>query len=391
VSTLFISELFPPRVGGTCRWYWELFRRLPRDKYLLAIGEHPDQAIFDRGHDLRIQRLPLDLAGRGLIRPSDLRQYGRALLALRRLAHQANVSRVIAARPHPEGWLALGLKLSLGLPYRTFALGEEVKLLPRGSAGTMASGQLRWMTGLALRSAERVIAASSSTAAILRDEWQLGADRIRVLLPGVDTCRFVPAKPDPDVRAGLGWQDRRVVLTVARLESPKGHDQLLRALPRIRAAIPDILYAVVGDGSQRSALEQLANDLGVAHQVRFYGELADERLLRCYQQCDLFVLPSRQIGLEVEGFGLVLLEAQACARAVLAGASGGTTEALQHGSTGLIVPCDTPDALAVLLPELLLDEARRSTMGRAGRRWVLDQFDFASRASATQELLEATI
>ena len=391
MTTLFVSELFPPHVGGTCRWYWELFRRLPRDRYVLAVGEHPDQATFDRGHDLRLRRLPLDLAGRGLLPPEELRHYGRALLGLRRLIRQTGVSRLVAARPHPEGWLALIIKRWLGLPYRTFVHGEEVKLRPRGAVGTMASRQLRLMTGAALRGAEQTIAASASTAAILRDEWRLPGDRIRVLLPGVDTQRFVPAERDPVIRATLGWHDRPVVLTVARLERLKGHDQLLRAIPRIRAAVPNLLYAIVGAGSQRPTLERLAADLGVAEQVRFHGQLDDERLLPCYQQCDLFVLPSRQVGLAVEGFGLVLLEAQASGIAVVAGATGGTAEALQPSTSGLIVPCETPDALAALLPELLRDEARRSAMGRAGRRWMVEQFDFASRAAEAHDLFEARL
>ena len=148
------------------------------------------------------------------------------------------------------------------------------------------------------------------------------------------------------MRARLGWGERRVVLTVGRLQKRKGHDMMIRALPAIRRAVPDVLYAIVGDGEERAALEQLAEQEGVRQSVQFLGEVDDETLVRCYQQCDLFALPNRQVGGDIEGFGMVLLEAQACGRPVLAGASGGTAETMRVPETGRVVPCDRPQELA---------------------------------------------
>jgi glycosyltransferase involved in cell wall biosynthesis len=155
------------------------------------------------------------------------------------------------------------------------------------------------------------------------------------------------------IRDGLGWGDRPVILTVGRLQKRKGHDQLILALPKIRQAIPDVLYSIVGEGEERSSLESLVAREGLGDHVQFVGHPNDEELVRCYQQCDLFVLPNRQVAKDIEGFGMVLLEAQACGKPVVAGASGGTAETMRIPETGHVVPCDTPEHLADLVVKLL--------------------------------------
>jgi phosphatidylinositol alpha-1,6-mannosyltransferase len=110
--------------------------------------------------------------------------------------------------------------------------------------------------------------------------------------------------------------------------------------------------------------------------VQFLGAVDDAALIRCYQQCDLFVLPNRREGSDIEGFGMVLLEAQACGKAVVAGDSGGTAETMRVPETGRLISCDGPDELARLLPELLARPEELAQMGEAGRRWVAEQFDW---------------
>src|SRR5690606_26326033 len=156
---------------------------------------------------------------------------------------------------------------------------------------------------------------------------------------------------------------RPVILTVGRLQKRKGHDQMLRALPAIRAAVPDILYVIAGNGEERDALETLMESLGLQNHVQFCGEITDSELVDCYQQCDLFVLPNRQIGDDLEGFGMVLLEAQACGKPVVAGNSGGTLEAMFPEKTGRLVRCDSPDELSKAVIDLLRDPDRLRQMG----------------------------
>jgi phosphatidylinositol alpha-1,6-mannosyltransferase len=210
--------------------------------------------------------------------------------------------------------------------------------------------------------------------------------RIHVLHPGVDTKKFVAAPRNVQWRAQRGWLDRPVVLTVGRLQKRKGHDVMLRALAQIVRAVPDVLYAIVGDGDERASLGDLVDQLGLNRHVQFVGEVKDDELVSCYQQCDLFVLPNREVGGDIEGFGIVLLEAQSCGQAVVAGLSGGTAETMQVPETGRLVQCDSPDELARVVSELLNDPAQLVVMRARARQWMVRHFDWSARTREAAEL-----
>jgi phosphatidylinositol alpha-1,6-mannosyltransferase len=181
-----------------------------------------------------------------------------------------------------------------------------------------------------------------------------------------------------------------VILTVGALQKRKGQDMLIRALPAIRARCPDVLYAIVGEGWEQPYLDQLVAECRVEDLVQFRAVESDEALIECYQQCDLFVLPNRQVGWDFEGFGIVLLEAQACGKPVIAGRSGGTSEAVQPSLTGELVSCDEPDELADAVVELLENPDRRAAMGSCGREWVVRCFDWKLLADQAFDLFSAT-
>jgi phosphatidylinositol alpha-1,6-mannosyltransferase len=378
-TTLLLSEVFPPKTGGSGRWLWEVYRRLPRMPFLVAAGEHPQQSGFDSTHDLRVRRLPLTLASLGILRWSEQLAYGRAILPLRRLIRSWDVRMIHCGRCLPEGVMALVLRWLTGIRFGCYVHGEEMGL-------ARTSRELTWLTRRVVNRSEFFIANSKNTARILQEEWGVTAARIHVLHPGVDTTRFVPAARDAGVRAALGWGARPVVLTVGRLQKRKGQDQMILALRQIRKAIPDILYSIVGDGEERQALHDLVARERLGDHVQFLGEIGDDDLVRCYQQCDVFALPNRQVDKDFEGFGMVLLEAQACGRPVLAGASGGTAETMRVGETGWLVPCEDPEPLAAAIVELLADRERLDRMGEAGRQWVVDCFDWAALSAQAHEL-----
>lgn len=161
---------------------------------------------------------------------------------------------------------------------------------------------------------------------------------------------------------------------------------LIRSLPAIREQFPDVLYSIVGDGTQRELLEQLSVELGVKEHVQFRGETTDEELAACYRQCDLFALPNREIDGDIEGFGMVLLEAQASGRPVLAGDSGGTAETMKPNATGIVVDCTSPESLTDEILQLLADDLRREQMGRDARDWVVNRFDWSALAHQAADL-----
>jgi phosphatidylinositol alpha-1,6-mannosyltransferase len=359
MTALLLSENFPPVVGGSARWLWEIYRRVPRAQVSIAAGRCAGDRDFDRSHDLDVTRMPLSFAGVGALSLSGWRRYREARRTVRALATRAGAAAVHCARVLPEGWIAAGT----GLPFGVFAHGEEF-------ASYASSRELSWMARRVMKRAALFIANSCHTAALLEREWGVPAARLAVVSPGVDTARFAPAPRDDVARAALGWSDRPVVLTVGRLQRRKGHDRMIEAIALLCEQFPTLLYAIVGDGTERGDLEASVQRAGLSSHVRFYGVLDDAELLRAYQQCDLFVLPNRTDGNDFEGFGMVLLEAQACGRAVIAGDSGGTAEAVRAGETGVIVDCRRADTLAAAVAALLREPARREQMGAAGRQWT---------------------
>lgn len=391
MTTLLVSEIFPPKIGGSGRWFWELYSRLPRDAYAVAAGSDPDQERVDTATDLEIDRVPLTFPTR-FLRPSSLGGYWRAARSLAGSVSRRDVRWLHAARCLPEGLLAAAVARRCGIRYACFAHGEEVNLSndeprpPWYRRRVYESRELGWIVGVVLANAAYLIANSDNTASILTDRWGLPAERVHRVHPGVDTDRFTPAVADPAARDRLGWRDRRVLLTVGRLQRRKGHDVLIQSLPEIRRRVPDVLYAIVGGGEERDGLERLARQLEVADSVRFMGELDDAQVIDCYRQCDLFVLPNREISGDIEGFGLVLLEAQACGRPVVAGDSGGTRETMDPGRTGVLVACDHPGELIETLAELLLDRGRLDMMGEAGREWIERHFGWDASARQAAEV-----
>jgi phosphatidylinositol alpha-1,6-mannosyltransferase len=381
---LLLTEVFPPQVGGSGRFLWEVYRRLPSERVLVAAHTYPGHEAADRDYPLPVYRLPLALPSWGVCDFRGGRAFWSTLRQLRQLVRREGVTHIHSGKCLPEGLLAFALRHWKGMTYTCHVWGEEL-----GVAHT--SRELTWLTRRVLHGAKHVVACSTNSGQLLLEDWHLPAERLSVINPGVDLDCFTPAAPDPAARQRLGWQGRTVLLTVSRLDKRKGHDMLLRALPAIRQAVPDVLYAIVGHGTEWESLHRQVAEQGLGDWVQFLGQFAanDPPLLAaCYQHCDLFVHPNRQVGNDFEGFGMVLLEAQACGKPVLAGASGGTADTLRDGETGRLVRCEEPGPLAAAVIDLLSDRARLREMGKAARHWVVERFDWSVVSTQMADALQ---
>lgn len=216
------------------------------------------------------------------------------------------------------------------------------------------------------------------------------AARLEYLPPGVDTERF---RPDPAARAELrtryGLGERPVVVCLSRLVPRKGQDVLIKALPSIRRHIDGAALVVVGGGPYLDALRKLARDCGVAEHVTFTGGVRADELPAHHALADVFAMPcrTRGAGMDVEGLGIVFLEASATGVPVVAGLSGGAPETVQHNKTGLVVDGRSVDEVAEAVTGLLADRDRAAAMGAAGRTWVTSQWRWDTLAARLGELL----
>lgn len=369
MKAMLISEIFPPLHGGSGRWFWEVYTRLPRGDYIMAVGKHPNQEIFDKTHDLPIERINLSSTSWGIKSLKGLAFYFRCFWVLRTLIKKHQIKKLHCGRCLPEGFMAYLLKLFTGMPYLCYIHGEDIET-------AALSRELSWMVKRVLNNAEKLICNSHNTAGLVSSKWQTPSERIAVVHPGVDTNKFKPAPRSIEIREQLGWGDRPVILTVGRLQERKGHDMMIRAMPAIIEKMPSVLYAIIGNGDHKVFLNELVDRLGIQHSVSFMNEIDDQAMVKCYQQCDLFILPNRQVGNDIEGFGMVLVEAQACGKFVITGNSGGTAETLIQGETGVVVDCSTPENLAITVVELLSNLTRLEEGKEKARQHVENSFDW---------------
>ncbi|MFJ6066224.1 glycosyltransferase family 4 protein [Streptomyces tendae] len=215
------------------------------------------------------------------------------------------------------------------------------------------------------------------------------AARMVQLPPGVDEKTFHPASGGDEVRARLGLTERPVVVCVSRLVPRKGQDTLIRAMPRILAAEPDAVLLIVGGGPYERDLRRLAEETGVAASVHFTGAVPWSELPAHYGAGDVFAMPcrTRRGGLDVEGLGIVYLEASATGLPVVAGDSGGAPDAVLDGETGWVVRGEDPNESADRITTLLADPELRRRMGERGRTWVEEKWRWDLLAEHLKALL----
>jgi phosphatidylinositol alpha-1,6-mannosyltransferase len=209
------------------------------------------------------------------------------------------------------------------------------------------------------------------------------------LAPGVDARAFHPAVDGDPVRTRHGLGHRPVILCTARLVPRKGQDTLIRALPWVRRAVPDAVLLLVGDGPYAPALRRLAFDEGVLDSVVFAGGHPHHALPAFYAAADAFAMPcrTRKRGLEVEGLGIVYLEAAASGLPVVAGDSGGAPDTVREGETGHVVDGNSVAATADRLIRLLRDPALARAMGAKGRDWVRSEWSWDRSWAVLRDLL----
>ena len=337
-KTLLLTENFPPKEGGSGRWFWELYSRLPNDKVLIVANDTPQGREFDKTHELDIVRIELESTEWGLASTKGLGFYWETIRKVLKLVKEHGIEEVHCGRVIPEGVIARALKLLAGARYNCFVHGEDVE-----TAATSREHSL--LVKNVCKNASMLICNSENTANIVRKLGFDSGSKCEVLHPGVDTNRFEVAAPDTSFRQQMGWSGKRVLLTVGRLQRRKGQDFLIKSMPALLKEFPDLFYAVVGRGECYDELISLVDQHKLHDNVCVYPDMDDEALIKCYQQCDIFILPNRTIDNDIEGFGMVLVEAQVCGKPVIAGDSGGTRETMNIGKTGHIIDCSSTENL----------------------------------------------
>jgi phosphatidylinositol alpha-1,6-mannosyltransferase len=273
-----------------------------------------------------------------------------------------------------------------GIPYVVYAHGQEIVY---GST-SFKSGIDHVLKRLVLRQADAVIAISEYTRSRVL-EWGSQDTSVVTIPLGADPREFSAKRDLQEILEDERLRGHRIVLTVSRLVSRKGHEQVIRALPVVSKVIPNVVYVVVGDGPERERLESLARDLALSDRVIFTGEVDRSDLPSYYHACELFVLTSTTSTNQddFEGFGLAYLEASACGKPVVGGRGGGVPEAVRDGVTGLLVDSENVEQIADTLVKILSNHSLAQRLGENGRDWVEKSMNWSETAGRVQEILQA--
>jgi phosphatidylinositol alpha-1,6-mannosyltransferase len=359
---LMLTADFPPDVGGIQTYSHELARRLAARAaaFELMAPWRKGCEDVDRQSPFTVRRVrvPSDgLALSGIAAVSFAARRLRADVVFAThwsCAHAAGISRRLSGYPRHIGTAAHGREL-IGRPFARSAVAQRFYDALRRRA---------------LSRSDVLFPISRYTASLLET---FDVQRVSVVNNGVNAIEF-----QPDRASGAGFRARHglgsgpLLMTIGRLVERKGIDTVIAALPGLARDFPELGYAVVGGGPDRARLEALAREHGVAERVKFLGVLPAGELAHAYNACDIFVMPARSDGRDVEGFGLVFLEASACGKPVVGARSGGVPDAVIEGQTGYLVEPGSPPELAQRLGQLLESPALCAELGQGGRSHVVN-------------------
>lgn len=374
-TLIMLSSQFPPGVGGVATFAYQISHRLADDGYPVVVmvpdagASHADRKETSTN---RVKLIDVPFYNGRIRKPWWYLVYPLFLLAyvLRAWSVVRNNrnSAILAAYWFPDGFVAHLVTRIWGGRYHVVVHGLDILRV-------FDNRRKRGRLFRVLSRADTVICRSGFTSELV-EQIGIPLDRISKITDGIDPAEFYPSPEGESVRRRLGLEGRHVLFTLGRLVDRKGHSLVLRALPSILKEFPETMYVIGGDGPEKESLLQLSERLGVQDNVIFLGQVAPEELRAYYNACDIFVMPNH-VGRnpwDVEGFGIVFLEAAACGKPVVGGASGGAPDAILDGETGFCVPENDVSAVEEKIALLLGDGELRTRMGDAARARVLKEF-----------------
>ncbi len=364
-NILVITNDFGPRTGGIETFVMGLLERIVDHKVFVFTSEQGDTSEYDQQW---LKKFGVQvIRDRSKILLPSLRVAKRA----KEIAQSHNIEVLVFGAAAPLALMAPKLRKAGVKKIIALTHGHEVwwaRIFPFNLAIKRIGNSVDHLTYLG----------EFTRQAISRSLSQKSIDSMVKIAPGIDTSHFSPKADATQRRTELGLEDKKIIISVGRLVHRKGQDKLIEAFPTIVREIPNAHLLIVGEGPYRAHLEKLVEKLSLKENVTFVGRIFYNDLPSYLSASDVFVMPSRSrfFGLEVEGLGIVYLEASACAIPVVAGVSGGAPDAVQEGITGLCVDGTNVGQIAEAVIHICSDSKRATKMGLAGRNWVIEQWQW---------------
>ena len=374
-TTLFITNDFGPRAGGIETFVHGLIERLPKGSVIVYTSAQTNAQAFDaewlRNYGVEVIR----------DRSKILLPTPRVVKTCQKIINDRNLSKVTFGAAAPLAIMARAMRRAGAQKIVALTHGHEVwwaKVPPFTFAIRYMSKNLDAITYLGDYTRGEISKALSKA----------DVSKLVQIAPGIDVDHFIPTDSSK-LRAELGLTDKSVIISVGRLVHRKGQDKLISALPEIKTSVPNVHLVLVGVGPHQDYLEKLALKLNVSDCVTFIGRINYAELPKYICLGDIFAMPSRSrfFGLEVEGLGIVYLEASACGLPVVGGKSGGAPDAVLVGETGMVVDGTNSSEIADACIELLNNPELCALMGANGRAWIIENWRWEIWATRYAALL----
>lgn len=373
--TLFITNDFGPRAGGIETFIIGLIQRLPHASTIVYTSSQGDTREYDAAwlaeYGVQVIRDRVKI----------LLPTPRVIRAVTKLIKLEGIETVAFGAAAPLAIMSSALRRAGVRRIVALTHGHEVwwsKVFPFTVAMRRIGTSTDALTYLGEFTRKAISAALTAKA---------GGAMVKIA-PGIDTDHFAPVDATI-LRESLGLTGKRVIVSVGRLVHRKGQDYLIEAMSAIVQEIPQAHLVLVGEGPYREHLVKLVQKYSLDGYVTFIGRIQYAELPKYICLGDVFAMPSRSRfrGLEVEGLGIVYLEASACGLPVIAGASGGAPDAVIEGVTGVVVDGQDSAAIAVAAINLLNDPELATKMGRAGRDWIVEKWRWQIWAEKFEKLI----
>jgi phosphatidylinositol alpha-1,6-mannosyltransferase len=368
-KSLLITIDFPPQIGGVANYLANFSQNLPTDKLMVLANKIDNVHHFDGHQKYKIVRENLFFK---YFWPRWLRSYFRA----KKIIKKEKIEQIIISHILPMGYIALMLKL----PYVVILHGYDIM-------NAQKSGWKKYWAKKILDQAKHIIVNSHNT-------------QNQVLNLGINQNKITIVYPCPNIKPEqlnehekqiikneLDLHHKKILLSVGRLVPRKGFDKVIESLPLVLKQIPNLVYIIVGNGPDNERLENLAEDLKVRGNLIIAEDIPNSNLSSFYDLANIFIMPARQIGEDIEGFGIVYLEANLFSKPVIAGKSGGVEDAVRDGQTGILVNPESVQEISQAILKLFNDPELANKLGVQGKERVLKEFQWPKQVEKIKNVL----
>lgn len=372
---LLVTNDLGPRAGGIETFILGLLEQLNGREIVIYTSSQLGSHKFDQELNERLGVVVIRDKSRVLL-PTP-----RVISNIKRVMRAYGTTIVWFGASAPLGWMAPNLRKAGARRVIGMTHGHEVwwsKVIPFRYAMRRIGNSTDILTYLGDFTRGAMASAVGSKAQLVQ------------IAPGINVEHFTPTSKPSDLIAKYQIGNRPTIISVGRLVHRKGQDRLIQALPQIKKAIPNVVLVIVGEGPRGRYLRDLVTKLDLQENVIFVGRVSYEDLPRYLNMADIFAMPSRSrfFGLEVEGLGIVYLEASACGLPVIAGDSGGAPDAVLIGETGFVVGGNDVAAISKTAIELLGDPVLMDRLGKRGREWAVSDWNWNSWGLRFAQLLK---